>query len=75
MRLIFTAKTSNSANAPRNLYQIDMLYNNSRFLFRNQTILTSMSNNAYTSLAYSEGFLLYTENMTYVNPDTNKTAW
>jgi hypothetical protein len=73
-RLIFTAKPNVATLTLRNLYQIDILQNNSRLVFRNQTIYSNMQNLTYNSLSYSRGFLLDLENNTYTVNTTNTTT-
>ena len=75
MRLIYTARSSGSSTAPRNLLQVEMLYNNSGYVFKNTTLLTGISPYTYPSINYNSGFLLMIDNQTYLNTSNNKTSW
>eukprot|EP00347_Sterkiella_histriomuscorum_P006499 403352533 len=76
-RLIFTAKPVMAATT-RNLYQTEFLLNNTvngtKVLYRNQTLITTMPDYTYNGLAYNEGFMIFMQNLTYVESSTNQTT-
>lgn len=61
LKLLYTSKTV--LNSPlRNLYQIDMNYNNSKYIQKTTTLASGLSSFSFSTLGYSKGFLLNLDN-------------
>ena len=52
---------------------IDLRQNNTKFILKNSTLLSGISNFTFNTLNYNYGFLLYGDNQSYVNGNGQNT--